>query len=114
MRWIKNGFTEERGNLMGLIAKFDTSDYWFTYQAMTWTGEQIKIFRRIGKILGANNVEVKPYWNEVKNEPAESYLITIIEFYDGTVKFRHEFELRNDRKRRFKYFTVEELLKKGE
>lgn len=117
MKWKKNNVTTERGNHSVLIAKFDTSDYWFETDFVGHTETQMSVFRRLGKRLEATSVEVKYYFDDNDN-PAEPYenIITVVEFYDGKMKFRQESnppdEARPGRlKRIFKEYKLKDLLK---
>lgn len=117
MKWNKNDVTTERRNYRTVIAKFDTSDYWFATDYCGWTGTQIETFRRAGKLLKANTVEIKYNYDDNDNptEPKEN-IIVIVEFYDGATKFRQEYnppdEARPGRlKREFKYYELKDLLK---
>lgn len=112
MKWNKNNVTTERGNWRPLIAKFNNSDFWFTTDYMGWTGSYIATFRRIGKLIGATNIEVK-YMYDDKDEIVESAknIIQVVEFYDGSVKFRQELDVPAGSKREFKYYELGNLIK---
>ncbi|MBR1951864.1 MAG: hypothetical protein IKA32_04770 [Lentisphaeria bacterium] len=112
MKWNKNNVTTERRNWQIVIAKFDTSDYWFATAYTGWTGSQIETFRRAGKLLNAKTVEIKYNFddNDIPTEPEEN-IITILEKYDGTTVFRQELDVPEGAKREFKYYELKDLLK---
>lgn len=114
MKWIRNNVTTERGNYRCLLAKFDTSDYWFCYDANAWTGRQIMAFRKAASLLGASTIEIKYQYDEnVQLSEPEGNIITIVQYVseEGVeiMKFRKELDVPEGNKREFKYFTVEEL-----
>ena len=117
MKWNKQGFDLNRGNRTSLIAKFNNSDFWFDYVAITWTGNQIETFREIGKMFGSESVEVKPQYDENGNpvEP-EANTLTAIRLPDENgemvYKFRQELEVDEGCRRQFKYFELDTILKK--
>lgn len=119
MKWIRNNVTTERGNYRCLLAKFDTSDYWFCYDANAWTGRQIMTFREAASLLGASTIEIKYQYdeNDKLSEPEEN-IITIVQYVseEGVeiTKFRKELDVPEGNKRGFKYFTVEELKQRRE
>ena len=84
MKWIRNNVTTERGNYRCLLAKFDTSDYWFSYYINTWTGLQIEIFWEVAKMFNASQIEIKYQYdeNDKLSEPEEN-IITIIHYVSG-------------------------------
>lgn len=114
MKWIRNNVTTERGNYRCLLAKFDTSDYWFCYDANAWTGRQIMAFRKAASLLGASKIEIKYQYdeNDQPSEPEEN-IVTVVHCVseEGVeiMKFRKELDVPEGNKREFKYFTVEEL-----
>ena len=117
MKWNKNNVTTERRNWRTVIAKFDTSDYWFATDYCGWTGTQIETLRRAGKLLNAKAVEIKyNYDDNYTPTEQEENIIVIVEFYDGTTKFRQESNPPDEAKpgrfkREFKYFELKDLLK---
>lgn len=119
MKWNKNNVTTELGNHRCLIAKFDTSAYWFCYYANAWTGRQIIIFHDVAILLGASTIEIKYQYdeNDKLSEPEEN-IITIVHYESeeglGITKFRKELDVPEGNKREFKYFTVEELKQRRE
>ena len=119
MKWIKNNVTTERGNHRCLLAKFDTSDYWFCYDANAWTGCQIMAFWKAASLLGASTIEIKYQYdeNDQLSEPEEN-IITIVNYVSEEgfeiTKFRKELDVPEGNKREFKYFTVEELKQRRE
>ena len=98
MKWIRNNVTTERGNYRCLLAKFDTSDYWFCYDANAWTGRQIMAFRKAASLLGASTIEIKYQYdeNDKLSEPEEN-IITIVHYESeeglGITKFRKELDV---------------------
>ena len=112
MKWNKNNVTTERRNWQTVIAKFDTSDYWFTTAYCGWIGSQIETFRRAGKLLNASTIEIKYNFDDDCNptEPEEN-IIKVVESYDGTMKFRQELDVPEGAKREFKYYELKDLLK---
>lgn len=114
LKWIKNDVTTERRNSRCLIAKFDTSDYWFCYYANAWTGLQIKVFREVAKMFDASQIEIKYEYdeNDQLTEPEEN-IISIVSYISvdnvKIKKFRVELDVPEGHRREFKYFTVEEL-----
>lgn len=119
MKWIRNNVTTERGNYRCLLAKFDTSDYWFCYDANAWTGRQIMAFREAASQLGASTIEIKYQYdeNDQLSEPEEN-IVTIVNYVSEEgleiTKFRKELDVTEGKKREFKYFTVEELKQRRE
>ena len=119
MKWIRNNVTTERGNHRCLLAKFDTSDYWFCYDANAWTGCQIMAFWKAASLLGASTIEIKYQYdeNDQLSEPEEN-IITIVNYVSEEgleiTKFRKELDVPEGNKREFKYFTVEELKQRRE
>ena len=112
MKWNKNNVTTERGNHSVVIAKFNTSDYWFETDFCGHTETQIDVFRRVAKRFNATSVEIK-YWFDENDNPAEpeKNIITVVEFYDGRMKFRQEVDVPEGEKRKFKYYKLKDLLK---
>ena len=119
MKWIRNNVTTERGNHRCLLAKFDTSDYWFCYDANAWTGCQIMAFWKAASLLGASTIEIKYQYdeNDQLSEPEEN-IVTIVNYVSEEgleiTKFRKELDVPEGNKREFKYFTVEELKQRRE
>lgn len=113
MKWIRNNVTTELGNHRSLIAKFDTSDYWFCYYANAWTGRQFTVFREVARMFDASRIEVK-YENDKPIESEEN-IITIVQYVSENdveiTKFRIELDVPEGNKREFKYFTIDELKK---
>ena len=116
MKWIRNNVTTELGNHRSLIAKFDTSDYWFCYYANAWTGRQFTVFREVARMFGASTIEIKYQYdeNDQLSEP-EGNIITIVNYVSEEgleiTKFRIELDVQEGQKRKFKYFTIDELKK---
>ena len=116
MKWIRNNVTTERGNHRSLIAKFDTSDYWFCYYANAWTGRQFTVFREVARMFGASTIEIKYQYdeNDQLSEPEEN-IVTIVNYVSEEgleiTKFRKELDVQEGQKRKLKYFTIDELKK---
>lgn len=114
MKWIRNNVTTELGNHRCLLAKFDTSDYWFCYDINAWTGRQIIAFRKAASLLGASTIEIKYQYdeNDKLSEPEEN-IVTIVNYVSEEgleiTKFRIELDVQEGQKRKFKYFTIDEL-----
>ncbi len=115
LKWNRHNVTTERHNWRIVIARFDVSDYWFGYYAVSWTGSQIAVFRKVARLFEASSVEVKyGYDDDDRLTEPEERIITVVDYTkeDGTevLEFRRELEVPEGARRRFRRYTVDELL----
>lgn len=112
LKLFKNDVDTRKSNQRCVIAKFDTSDFWFGYFKMAWTGTQIEVYRKAAQMLGASSMEIKYEFTDLGDmvEP-ESQIITIAD-HEDSLKFFQELEAPEGTPRKFRYYAVEELLKR--
>lgn len=107
MKWITNDVTFVRGNLIPCIAKFDNSEYWFSYDAVCSTSTFKQEVRKLAKEYGANEIEIK----HLHNSEGKQVETNVIDFFksDSGYVFRTEMPVKNGEKREFVRYTAEQL-----
>ena len=91
MRWHDTGINYGRGTYLGLIFKFDNSNYWMNFNAIMTIQAAKYGIRRMGKHYESKSVSVKPYWNDEEDKPSEELVLDVATFGDDLDSLSYKF-----------------------
>lgn len=107
IKWITNGVSFRRGNYEPLIARFDNTRCWLSYNACTTASGFRAVIRKLADEYGAKMVEIKYLYDEDDNVTEDD----IKGFLDlpGRFVFRNELKVPSGTERKFIDYNLADI-----